>query len=226
MNERRWIRHIEVVSRYDRSVSEYDILCQSCGIDGDLDIIANIAVAQDSEVLHKKEILINPKGIKYLTPFKKASKCFTDEEYANFIKLHWWHVQDLILSLLEPGELDTLEKARPDMPVYGTMFADRVSKQMMFFGSLVQVDGPTQGEATVAKLKQDVIQWKTEGGKYPELIREYERLDSSIPVYSLTCPALGQIHFHYRNATDLVPLYGGEQPQEPVQLGLFEAGEG
>lgn len=98
------------MKRWIKTIAGKDILCQSCWVDKDLDIIANISIGDGKEILHAAQIQISGNEITYLSSFKKLGKQISFAEYDNFLRGNLASVMDLIMSLLEPGELALLAK--------------------------------------------------------------------------------------------------------------------
>lgn len=81
---------------------------------------------------------------------------------------------------------------------YGKKFIDRQTGWLMWFGSFLTGDGLAQRQANVEK-------YKAEGGKYPEVIREFEALDLTKPICQLMYKSGTAIMFCLRNLNDLEP---------------------
>lgn len=97
--------------RHIQKISGYDVIIQSCWVDEGLDIIANVSIGDKGELVHVQQVAIVGDEIKYLAPsFKKIGKQMSHAEFDQFLRGNFQAVTDLIMSLLEPSEVELLRR--------------------------------------------------------------------------------------------------------------------
>lgn len=97
-----------------REVAGKVVIVQSCWLDNDSDIVANIGIGKDGELVHSQRILISAQKITYpyFVPYKRIGPQMTHDEFDAFLNDNFQDVLNLIMSLLEPCELALLENVR------------------------------------------------------------------------------------------------------------------
>lgn len=98
--------------KHIRRIAGKTVIVQSCWLDRDLDFVANIEVITDDNHEHRQLVLISGRTVTYphFSPYyNRIGKKMTHKEFDTFLNNNLQAILDLIVSLLESGELEALK---------------------------------------------------------------------------------------------------------------------